>query len=272
MGLAGLLRESIAPAVNLVYPPRCPLCGDGIEAQSGLCGACWMTLAIPGHPACAGCQLPLPGHMDEGAWCAPCLAKPPRHGGIATATIYNEASRKLVLAFKHGGRIALAPMLARLIAGRLPQEVDRDWLVVPVPLHRWRLWRRGYNQAAILAAELAKLTGAGVAPDILLRTRATRPLGGLGRVARARTLAGAIKVDIRQRDAVKGRSVLLVDDVLTSGATSDTCVAALLRAGAARVVIACFARVVDEHMTGMSDPAKNETPGIQDPGRHVTKL
>lgn len=262
MGLATILRESIAPAVDLIYPPRCPVCGDGIEAQSGLCAACWMTLAIPGQPSCAACQLPLPGHLDEGAMCAPCLARPPRHDGIAAATLYNEASRTLVLAFKHGGRIAMAPMLARLIAGRLPPTVDQDWLAVPVPLHRWRLWRRGYNQAALLAAELAKLTGATLAPDALLRTRATRTLGGLGRKARVRALAGAIEVAKHQQGRVKGRTILLVDDVLTSGATSDACVAALKRAGAASVVIACFARVVDEGMTAVREAAKNETPGI----------
>jgi len=182
--------------------------------------------------------------MPSGARCAPCLAQAPRHDGIAAATIYNDASRKLVLAFKHGNRIALAGLMARLIAPRLP-AVDGEWLLVPVPLHRWRLWRRGYNQAALLARELARCTGAGIAVDVLERRKATAPLGGLGRKARRRELSGAIGVSAGATDRVRGRKVILVDDVLTSGATSDVCVAALRRAGAQTVIVACFARVLD---------------------------
>lgn len=112
--------------------------------------------------------------------CAPCLSDPPRHDGIAAGTLYSAASRKLVLAFKHGRRIAMAPMLARLIAAWLPQ-LDGEWLVVPVPIHRWRLWQRGYNQAALLGGELAKWAGATLLLDGLARNKATPSLGGLGK-------------------------------------------------------------------------------------------
>jgi len=261
MGLAAILRESLAPAVDLVFPPRCPLCGEGIEAQSGLCAACWATLVIPSEPSCTACQRPFSGHLDAGAICAPCMANPPRHDGIASATLYNDASRRLILAFKHGRRIALAPMLARLIAARLP-PIDESWLVVPVPLHRWRLWRRGYNQAVLLARELALATGASLAVDALKRTRATPALGGLGKRARRRALAGAIRVDSRQASALVGRKVVLVDDVLTSGATSNACIALLKRAGADKVVVACFARVIDAAGTTGNSGATNETPGV----------
>lgn len=152
--------------------------------------------------------------------CAPCLSDPPRHDGIAAGTLYNAASRKLVLAFKHGRRIAMAPMLARLIAARLPQ-MDGEWLIVPVPLHRWRLWQWGYNQAALLAGELAKLTGATLLLDGLARNKATPSLGGLGKKARARALSGAIAISAGPTQIVKGANIILVDDVLTSGATSD---------------------------------------------------
>jgi ComF family protein len=150
-----------------------------------------------------------------------------------------------VLAFKHGRRIALAPLLARLIEAKLGQ-VDSSWLIVPVPLHRWRLWRRGFNQAALLARELGKATGGAVLVDGLVRRKATPMLGGLGRAARMRALSGAIAVNPRQLERMKGASIVLVDDVLTSGSTSETCVRALKRAGAKRVVVACFARVLDE--------------------------
>lgn len=150
-------------------------------------------------------------------------------------------------------------MLARLIAARLP-ALEGDWLVVPVPLHRWRLWTRGFNQAALLAHEIARLTGARLLVDGLERNRRTPPLGGLGRKARKRTLAGAVAVSARRAAAITEAQIVLVDDVLTSGATSDACVRALKRAGAAKVVIACFARVLDEV------EGTNETPGAETPG------
>ncbi len=150
-----------------------------------------------------------------------------------------------MLAFKHGRRIALAQFLGRIVAARLPQ-IDATWIVVPVPLHRWRLWRRGFNQAALLGQEVARQHGAGLAVDALLRRKATPMLGGLGRKARARTLSGSIVVNPKRAGLLKGASIVLVDDVLTSGATSDACVGALKRAGAERVLIACFARVLDE--------------------------
>ena len=240
------LAEAFAPLVDLIYPPRCPACGEGIAAQDGLCAACWAELAFPGEPACATCQRPFGAALvADGAVCAPCLAEPPRHDGIAAGTLYNDASRKLVLAFKHGKRIALAPMLARMAASRLP-ELDGEWLLVPVPLHPWRLWRRGFNQSALLAREVARLRGQPVLVDGLVRRKPTPALGGLGRAARARALSGAIAVNPRRAAKLAGARVVLVDDVMTSGATSDACVRALKRAGAVRVVVACFARVLDE--------------------------
>lgn len=234
----------LAPVADLVFPPRCPLCGEGLIAQAGLCADCWSELAIPGEPNCAKCQRPFGSGVPEGSICAPCLADPPRHDGIAAGTLYSDASRRLVLAFKHGRRIALAPMLARLMTARL--EAGPGWLVVPVPLHRWRLWRRGFNQAALLGREIAQGKDAELLVDALVRKKPTPVLGGLGRKARARALAGSIAVNPRRAGRLKGASVVLVDDVLTSGATSNACVSALKRAGAERVVVCCFARVLDE--------------------------
>ncbi|RPF70308.1 ComF family protein [Aurantiacibacter spongiae] len=245
MTVARTLSQSLAPLVDLVYPPRCPVCGDGIGAQTGLCLECWNSLAVPGEPACSLCQMPA-SHDEvtpEGAVCRTCRMQRPEHDGIAAATLYNDTARKLVLSFKHGNRIALAPVLARLIVSRLP-GVDEDWVAVPVPLHRSRLWRRGYNQSALLAREIARRTGARLCVDALKRLRATPSLGGLDRAGRADVLAGAIALDPRRAGIVSGARVLVVDDVLTSGATSTACVRALKDGGAAKVVIACFSRVL----------------------------
>ena len=172
------------------------------------------------------------------------MASPPIHDGIAAGTLYTEVSRKLVLGFKHGRRVGLAPLLARLMAARIPARGAGERLIIPVPLHRWRLWSRGFNQAALLAAELEKAGYGTLLVDGLKRVKRTPSLGGRGAKARSRILAGAIEV--ARPDAITGRDVLLIDDVLTSGATSTACVKALKRAGARTVVIACFARVLDE--------------------------
>jgi ComF family protein len=208
------LAQGLAPLADLIFPPRCPGCGQALAAQAGLCAECWQDLRQP-----------------DGA-----------EDGVIAATFYGPVSRRLVLAFKHGGRVTLAPLLGRMIAARLP-DLPGEWLVVPVPLHRWRLWRRGYNQSALLARAVARATGHELVVDALLRQKATPSLGGLGRTARARVLAGAIVPHPRASSMVAGRRVLLVDDVLTSGATTDACRRALLQAGAAEVLVACFARV-----------------------------
>ena len=239
---------ALTPLVDLVFPPRCPLCGDALGEQGGLCIACWSKLVIPGEPACALCQRPLGdafGGESGALTCAPCLAAPPKHDGIAAATLYNPTSRDLVLAFKHGRRVALGTLLGRLIAARVG-DLAGEWLVVPVPLHRWRLWKRGFNQSALLARTIAAAPGRRLAVDALVRTRATPSLGGLGRTDRAKALRGSIAVNPAWQARLRDARVLLVDDVMTSGATSDACVRALRRGGVSKVRIACFARVLDE--------------------------
>ena len=241
------LAAAFEPVLDFVFPPRCPACGAGVGRHGGLCAECWAGLVIPAEPWCATCQRPFgdagPG---AGAQCAPCLAQPPRHAGIYAATLYTPVSRKLVLAFKHGRRIAMAPMLARLMAARLPSDGEGR-LIIPVPLHHWRLWTRGYNQAALLGRELARLGEGRVMVDALERRKRTPSLGGLGARARRRALAGAITVRGSAAAELRGRDVLLVDDVLTSGATSEACVRALRKGGARSVRIACFARVLDQN-------------------------
>lgn len=218
------LAEGLKPLVDFVYPPRCPLCGAALARQGGLCADCWGTLAFSEEPA-------------ENAGVMPVMA----------ATLYNDTSRQLVLNLKHGRKIALAGLMGRLMAARLPDPLP-DLpvpLLIPVPLHCWRLWHRGFNQAALLARELAQAGKGELLVDGLVRQTRTPSLGGLGRAARAAALAGAITVSPRHAARIAGRAVVVVDDVLTSGATTQACVRALDAAGAASIVIVCFARVAD---------------------------
>ncbi|MBC2669423.1 ComF family protein [Novosphingobium piscinae] len=240
----------VAPLVDFVFPPRCPLCGTGVASHGALCAGCWSSLVMPAVPACRTCGRPFARPVAADALCAPCLARPPRHDGLVAATLYTDASRRLVIAFKRGGRMALAGLLGRMLWARLQaaplEPVGPGWLIVPVPIHRWRLWTRGFNQSALLGREIARHTGGRLLVDALIRTRSTPTLGGLGRKARQRVLRGAITVRPGARAALAGARVLLVDDVVTSGATVDACVRALRRGGAASVTVACFARVLDE--------------------------
>lgn len=248
MSTRRFLAESLAPVVDFIYPPRCPACGDSVGEQGGLCHACWDELVIPAEPSCRLCQRPFgESGPKHGAICAPCLADPPVHDGISAGTLYGETARKLILALKHSRRIALAPMLGRLIAARIPETgAGENRIIVPVPLHRQRLRQRGYNQAALLGRELEKLGHGKLVVDALVRTKPTPSLGGLEAKARKKVLAGAIAINPKAKADLDGANILLVDDVLTSGATSSTCVKVLKRAGAKTVRIACFARVLKE--------------------------
>ncbi len=245
------VTQSAQALVDWVLPPRCPSCGVTVQADHQFCVACWQQLAFIGDPQCATCGRPFGETRDgEDLICAPCMADPPRHDGMICATIYNDASRDLVLQFKHGGRVGHAQLLARLmlpgVRRRLEAVGQGPWLVVPVPLHRWRLWRRSYNQAGLLARELADGLNATLSVDALQRTRATPMLKGRGRRERARILSAAIRANPARLAQVKGAHILLVDDVHTSGATTGTCTRVLKRAGAQRVVVACWARVLRE--------------------------
>jgi len=215
------IKEGVRPLVDLVYPPRCPSCGAATADQGALCVDCWGGLEFPKAEAASGGAHP---------------------SGIIAATLYNDMSRGLLLKFKHGGKIALAPLLGKMIASRIHFEEGEEPLLIPVPLHRTRIWQRGFNQSAMLARELAKAGKGELIVDALIRQKRTPSLGNMSADKRKSVLAGAIAVRPGAMQAIKGRQVILVDDVLTSGATSDACIEALLGGGAASVRLACFAR------------------------------
>ena len=241
-----LLAAPIRVAVDFALPPRCPACGAIVSGDGAFCEPCWSKLDFLNGPACAGCGLPFDFDRGADALCAACLAEPPPHDGVRAAVAYGDVARAVVLKLKHGRRIGMARVIGRYLARAAHGE--NDALLVPVPLHRWRIWRRGFNQSALLARQIAATTGLPLHLDLIERRKPTPMLGGLGRTARARALRGAFAVPSEKRAALKSRTVLLVDDVYTSGATAAACARVLKRAGAAKVVVLCWARVLHDRV------------------------
>jgi ComF family protein len=244
LGLA-IARSAGRTLLDFALPPRCPACGTIVSDPHRFCVDCWAGLGFLGEPCCARCGLPFAYGDADGAECGRCLAEPPPFDRLRAAVAYDATARKVVLKLKYSGRPGVAETLANLIARHLQPE-DGEALLVPVPLHRWRLWRRGYNQSALLAAALTRRSGVATAPDLLRRTRHTRPLRGLGRRERAETVRGAFALAPSAADRVRGRRIILVDDVFTSGATASACARVLKNAGALRIEVLCWARVVPE--------------------------
>ena len=239
-------------AASLVLPHQCVLCRRFAES-TGLCATCWDGLAPIGAPVCRQCGLPL-GHTLADPVCATCFQTPPPLDMIRAALHYNDSSRQLILAFKHGDGLQLTPFLAALMAHNfrtMTDMVDTERggpLVVPVPLHRRRFFRRRYNQSAELARHLCRINAAcEFAPQILVRQRPTRSQGGLSRRQRHRNLAGAFATTEDARAMLKGRAVILVDDVMTTGATLFAAARCLSAGGSGAVSAIVLARVARPH-------------------------
>ncbi len=235
------LFEPIGAAIGLALPPRCPGCGTPVGADHRFCATCWSGLRFLGPPWCAACNLSFAFDRGEGALCGACLGTPPRHAGVRAAVAYGPVARDLALRLKYGGRIALAETMARRMRRLVPEDAD---LIVPVPLHRWRIWSRGFNQAALIAEAVSRSSGVPWDRGLLIRRKRTAMLRGMGARQRAKAVAGAFAVAPSARAALKGSAVVLVDDVYTSGATAEACTRTLLTAGAKSVTILCWARVL----------------------------
>lgn len=217
------------------------------EEEHGLCGSCWSQTGFITGAACDTCGAPLMG-SDDGdiLQCDDCMqiARPWSRG--RAVFLYNGVGRKLVLSLKHGDRLDLSWPAAGWMAQRVEDLVGLDTLIVPVPLHWSRLMRRKYNQAAVLALDLGRRLGAVVLVDGLVRSGRTPSLDGKGREARFQTLSGVITPHPKRGKLMKDRTVLLVDDVMTSGATLAACAEAAKLAGAKDVFTVTLARVVKD--------------------------
>ena len=234
----------IQTAVRLIYPPRCMGCGGLVDSDMGLCAHCWRDTPFISGTVCDACGAPLIGpsasHRIE---CDDCMTTPRPWAQGRAVLLYRDRGRQLVLALKHGDRTEIASMAAPWMARSARPMLTPSLLIAPVPLHRLRLAGRRYNQSAILAQALADATGMAVCPDLLQRARATTSQDGKTADERFANLAGAITVHPRRRHRLAGRPVLLVDDVMTSGATFAACTMACQQAGAAEIFVLALARV-----------------------------
>lgn len=246
MGKGLILIQKLARAiVDYALPPRCPSCGIMVEDDDRFCLPCWSKLDFLGPPWCERCQMPLGDAALDGDWCASCMTQEPPYDAVSAAVAYAPQSAAIVLKLKYGRRTGLARLIAKYLQRYVPPDAP-DWLLVPVPLHDARLWERGFNQSLLIARHLGKLSGLTVIPDMLRRTKRTRPLKGLNPVQRDKEVRAVFALSPHCKDMVKGRRIILVDDVFTSGATARACARKLKRAGAKEVRIFCWARVVPD--------------------------
>ncbi len=245
--ISELFLRAAHAGLDAVVPPTCLVCECIVASPGGLCASCWQGLAWIDRPYCTRCGTPFAADTSGGladAVCAACLAQRSPLSRVRAALRYDDASRALVLGFKHADRTNAAPFFGKWLARAGAEALDGADLLVPVPLHWTRLvWRR-FNQSALLARALARESGVACVPDLLVRARRTPIQGTLGRLQRQKNVRRAFAVRARHLARVRDARIVLVDDVLTTGATLAECARTLRRAGAADVRAVTLARVV----------------------------
>jgi len=242
--VAAALRRAGRMVLDVALPPMCPSCREPLGDGAGLCAPCWGKLSLIEPPYCARLGIPFVYDPGPGILSMEAIANPPAYDRARAAVRYDDIARSLVHAFKYSDRLDLAPVMGRWMT-RAGRELLADAnALVPVPLHWRRLWARRFNQSATLAGIISALSDLPVVHGGLRRTRATGQQVGRSRAERADNVQGAFQVPPEHKAEIQGRRLILIDDVLTSGATVDACSRALLRAGAAHVDVLVFARVV----------------------------
>jgi ComF family protein len=232
--------------LNVVLPPLCPSCSKPVMEQGGLCAECYQQLRFISQPWCATLGTPFSYDLGPDALSAEAIANPPPFRRLRASVHYDDVARRIVHAFKYQRKTHYADLMAQWMS-RAGHSVLADCeVIVPVPLHKWRLWRRGFNQSVLLAQALHRLSEKPVDFQSLQRIRPTRQQVGLTMVDRMANVRGAFQVARDRKHLIQGRNILLIDDVYTAGATAKACTKALLQAGAKSVDVLVFARVIDE--------------------------
>ncbi|HEX2134294.1 MAG TPA: ComF family protein [Microvirga sp.] len=243
---AKLLRSAVRIALAVVYPPTCIACQAATGEAHALCAGCWSRLRFIERPYCERLGTPFPVDWGEGLLSPAALADPPVFQRARAVALFDDTARGLVHRLKYGDRLELAQALGRMMARAGAELLADADVIVPVPLHPWRLWRRRFNQAMALAAVVSRASGVPCDPFLLARVKRTRSQVGLTKAQRRENLQGAFRVPVEAGPRLRGRRVLLVDDVLTTGSTANAASRALLRGGASAVDVLAFARVAQE--------------------------
>lgn len=230
--------------LHAAFPPRCPSCTAPVEGMHHFCGDCFSKLRMISDPLCTCCGIPFA--VPVVGQCPECLAEPPAFSRARAVMVYDAVSAPLVSALKFSDQWAGLARYGSMMRAAGSELVGSAELIVPVPLNWRRLWQRKYNQAALLAYTLARETGLPCAPEALKRARATKPQMRLSRAERLKNVRGAFRVASAHLPRVEGKHILLVDDVLTTGATAGACALALMDAGAKQVDVLALARTVKE--------------------------
>lgn len=234
----------LSSILNLLFPPQCLSCNSSVVAHGTLCLTCWQQIRFITDPCCACCGHPFEFALGAEALCGACLREPPPYAKARAVFRYDEASKALVTKLKYADQLQLAAVYGAWLARFGKELVAASDVVVPVPLHYRRFISRRFNQSALLARALQKQCGLPVLPDGLKRIRATRPQPGLTYKQRQENVKGAFAVHPRHAAAIKGKTVLLIDDVMTTSATAGHCTKCLIRAGAMQVYVLTLARKV----------------------------
>lgn len=245
MAIAQPLQHALGYLLDAVLPHRCLGCAVMINAEASLCAECWRELTLIGPPLCRLCGYPLPQVVADAPLCGVCAVEPPAYDRARAALRYDDGSRGLILRFKHADRTDIALTFGRLMATAGRDLLANNDLIAPVPLHRWRLLQRGYNQSAMLAQAVHRATGVPMVPDLIQRTVPTASQQGLSGDQRLRNISQhAFRLHPWQRSKVAGKRILLIDDVLTTGATVVACTRVLRKGGAQSIDVLALARVV----------------------------
>ncbi len=241
------IRSLFTKIIDFIIPLRCMKCGNILDKVEGLCGPCWASISFISKPYCCCCGRPFEFDIDESALCGPCSHKQPFFKTARSVFTYTPESKELILKFKHTDNLQAAPLFGKWLS-KIVQEIENP-LCVPVPLHWTRLFQRTYNQAGLLAQQVAKLQNLTYVPSLIVRHQRTLSQGKFSKDARIKNVRNAFSVPQKHNGLLKQRNVLLIDDVYTTGATLNTCAKTLIKAGAREVHAVTLSRVVLPHQT-----------------------